>query len=370
MNAGRLFAAVMIAGSSFACFPTSRAEELSILPLKATLTKSTPSFQVKNLFSFQLPANLPAPANFRGLIGTLSTTTSPDKTTHKPVWSETLFGLAYTTRSVCPLSGQKIGSYSEIFSSFPSQGLAGLIVKQSGPGTVTIPVAIKLPAGLPMRLPPGGCLFMSFDGTDFANRPYTMTSNLSLLYDTQPSKWPSYSVNGLDAEFVVTPSTARGPVLNAYTVLPVSEKGPLHPGLLLDVYGNVSATSSSGFSGAPVKSGRWSIREIVSVYRRGSCNQAFPHHSENKFMWNDHSGNGTEPNPSHALKPTAQKILDIVLDGNGIDSVMKQANGIQTLPVSLGTGDCVVSAILPNTVDKSIDGSVNVETQIKTVSTP
>jgi len=370
LSAGKIFKIVTFAAGCFACLTTSHAEELSILPLKATLTKSTASFQVKNLFSFQLPANLPATANFRGLVGALSTTTSADKTTQKPVWSETLFGLAYTTRSVCPLSGQKIGSYAEIFSSFPSQGLAGLIVKQSGPGTMTVPVAIKLPAGLPMHLPPGGCLFMSFDGTDFASRPYTMTSNLSLLYDTQPPKWPSYSVNGLDAEFVVTPSTARGPVLNAYTVLPVSQKGPLHPGRLLDVYGNVSATSSSGFSGAPVKSGHWSIREIVSVYRHGSCDTAFPGHSGNKFMWNDRSGNGTEPNPSHALKPAAQKILDIVLDGDGIDSVIKQANAIQTLPVSLETGDCVVSAILPNTVDKRVDGSVNVETQFKTVSTP
>lgn len=348
----------------------SNAEGLRKLPLHAELTKKTTSFQIKNLYAFKLPDDLPRDVNFRGLAGSLSTTTQPNPALHGAVNSETLFGVAYTTQGNCPVSGQDIGSYAEIYSRFPSQGLAGLILKQAKPGTETFPVALLLPERLPIHMKPGGCIFLSFDGTDFAGLPYTMRSDLTLLYDTGPPQWPSQTYSGLDSEFIVSPSTAHGPVLNAYAVLPVSEKGPVHPGKLISLYGNVSATASPDFAKIPLERGRWSVRDIVSVYRNGSCQRAFPNHSPNKFFWNDRSGAGDQPNPTFALKPDAARILDISLDGNGLDSVMKQANAIEAVPADVQEGDCVVVAILPNSNNAAINGAVNVEIQIKVVSTP
>lgn len=358
--------AIVLLFSSF----SARADEIRTLPLDATLTKKTRSFQIKNLFSFQLPASLPPTVTFRGLTGTVSTTTGPDLDHDGPVWSETLFGLAYTTDAACPVFGQKIDSYPAIVRQFPNQGLAGLIVKQARWGTYTLPVSLHLATGVPIHLHPGGCLFMSFDGTDFADRPYIMTSHLSLLYDTTSQPLPSFQVNGLDSEFLLSPSTGSGSVLNAYVVLPVSQDGPVHPGRVLDVYGDVSATSSSGFAKVPVRSGQWSSRIVVAIYRGGSCQKAFPHHAPSKFMWNDRSGAGQAPNPSSALWKTSGKIMDISLTGKGIDSVMKVANTTAALPGTVKEGDCIVAAILPASNDPAIKGAINVETQFKVLSTP
>lgn len=60
----------------------SNAEELRKLPLHAELTKQTTSFQIKNLYAFKLPDDLPADANFRGLVGSVSTTTQPNPALH------------------------------------------------------------------------------------------------------------------------------------------------------------------------------------------------------------------------------------------------------------------------------------------------
>lgn len=349
---------------------SSNAEDLLRLPLKAQLTKKTTSFQIKNLYAFQLPADLPPDVNFRGLVGSLSTTTTANPALHGAVSSETLFGIAYTTRGNCPVSGQTIGSYQEIYDRFPSQGLAGIIVKQARPGTQKFPVALVLPERIPIRMQKGGCIFVSFDGTDFADLPYTMTSDLELLYDTGPARFPAQTYTGLDSEFIVSPSTAHGQVLNAYTVLPVSGKGPLYPGALISLYGNVSATAPPDYAGIDRSHDIWRIREIVAVYRHNSCARAFPGHSPNKFMWNDRTGAGDALNPSMALGPDADKLLDISLEGHGLDSVMKQANAIDTVPATVEEGDCLVSAILPASNNPAVKGAVNVEVQIKVVPTP
>ncbi len=340
------------------------------LPMKAELTKRTTSFQVKNLYAFRLPDSLSQDVNFRGIVGTLSTTSTANPSLHGAVNSETLFGIAYTTQGNCPVSGQTIGSYAEIYARFPSQGLAGLIVKQARPGKQTFPVALVLPERLPMHIKPGGCIFVSFDGTDFANEPYTMSSDLQLLYDTGAPRWPDQTYTGLDSEFIVSPSTAHGPVLNAYTVLPVSAKGPIYPGKLISLYGNVSATAPPEFANIPHGQGEWSVRDIVAIYQHGSCERAFPHHSANKFMWNDRSGGGNAPNPSLVLGPDTTRLLDMTLTGDGLDSVMTQANAIKTVPATVTEGDCVAVAILPNSVNAAINGAVNVEIQIKVVSSP
>lgn len=348
----------------------SNAEGLRKLPLHAELTKQTTSFQIKNLYAFKLPDDLPATINFRGFVGSLATTTQPNPAMHGAVGSETLFAIGYTKNGTCPVSGQEIGSYAETYARFPAQGLGALILKQARPGAETFPVALLLPERLPIHLKPGGCIYVSFDGTDFAGLPYTIRSDLTLLYDTGPPQWGTLNYTSLDSEFIVSPSTAHGPVLNAYVVLPVSKKGPVYPGRLISLYGDVSATAPPDFARVPSDRARWSIRDIVAIYRNGSCQRAFPNHSPNKFFWNDWTGAGNQPNLTYALKPDAARILDIPLDGNGLDSVMRQANAIEAVPASVKEGDCVVMAILPNSNNAAISGSVNVETQITVVSTP
>jgi hypothetical protein len=335
---------------------------LRLLPLQAALTKESRTFDVKNLFPFRLPPDVTA-ANFRGLVGTLIIIARQTPDSPVPASSETLFGLAYTTNGACPTQAEAVDGYPRMFSMFPSTGLATAIVKQAAPGAMTLSLDFTLPVGIPIKLAPGGCLFMGFDGSDFKGQPYTMTSNLQMRYDTAPAPVPAPVALSLDGEFIVGPNNREHPTLNAYSVLTVSQSGPVRPGHVLAVYGNVAAVSSPDAQGKPQQGGRWNVRHIVAVYTKDSCAKAFPNHVAGKFFWNDRSGTARDPDTSSVFWPTSIHLADVTLSGEGLAAAQAPVSATPSAPVAVAQGDCLVEAVLPSGDATTTDGGVNTEIQ-------
>ena len=151
-------------------------KRLQSLPLVVSFTKKSKDFQVKNLFPFRLPDNLPPTVNFRGLSGSVSTTTRWKPGSPHLDFSETLFSLGVPT-SASPAWAEPVG-YPDLFTRFPNQGLWTSILKQPAAGTTTISCDFVLPVGMPMK---SNGVFLAFDGSDFAGEPYTMTGDLHVL---------------------------------------------------------------------------------------------------------------------------------------------------------------------------------------------
>lgn len=313
-----------------------------------------------------MPADFPPNARLRGIIGTVSTTTSaaPDGAA---VWSETLFSVHETQNQQCPVNVQSMPDYGSIDARYPGLAFGNWIVKQAVPGAVSLPIAIDMPNGFPLLPKAGDCMFVTFDGSDFASRPYTMAIDVQFLYD---SGAPAM-VNAFGGEFIVSPNTWDGAHLNAYSVLPVSKNGPVHPGTLQNIYGDLTATSSIGFESSQITSGAWSERQIVAIYHDGSCQKAFPNHGGGLFSWNDLSGARGAENPSSVFWPTSQILIDVTLSGYGVSSAMKPAVVNLMPPIPLEEGDCLVTASLPGSdTPYMVGNSLNVEQALLAVTLP
>lgn len=334
------------------------------LSFEASFTKSTKDFQVKNLFPVEMPAGMSGRLNIRGVRGQVSTTTLPDVRRKGYVGSETLFGLNAPRVGKCPKSGEATASYGDMVRSYRSFAVGSVIVKQARPGTETYHINYTLPVGVPVDIPTGGCLFVTFDGTDFADQPYTIKGNFSILYDTDPRADRKIEIPGLDAEFTLSPGNRRHPTLNAYSVLPVSESGPVQPGKILSVFGDFSVTTVVNAKDIPPSTGDWSVWHAVAVYRKDSCQKAFPDHAAHKFFWNDRTGTATVANPSSLFWPTSQIIADGVASGHGIQSVEHAASPGVAMPVLVESGDCIVDAIIPSGDVESEHLALNTESQI------
>lgn len=316
---------------------------MRFLPLVASFTKRSTDFQVKNLFGFRLPDDLPAQPNFRGLVGTLSTTTTANAIADHPFGSVTLFSIRAATGTACPAWGEPVDGYGDLFARFPNQLLATAVVKQSAAGTATFDYDFLLPVGIPL---PSRCTFVTFDGTDFAGQPYTMASDLKLIYDTDPIVGSIPYQTSLDFEFTIgVVRTGSAPPGNAYRAVPIDK-----PGRLLSVFGNI------GVVGSPPLRGPWRVRVITEVYTQGSCATAFRNHADTPFSWNDTSAS--------AYAPTSVPIADVTLSGNGPQAINSATVMNPVFPVTVAAGDFLVTAILPADGTTATNGNLNAELQL------
>jgi hypothetical protein len=364
---GALLLAVLAAAAP--CFAADLPQCLDLAPppaqsgngtlsLTASCITRTKDFAVKHTFSFRLPGDLPSQARLTALTGSVSVTTSPD-------WlpppasggvSETLMGVSYATTSACPGWGEAVDGYAALFTRFPASGLGPLIMKQVAPGEAILPIDVSLPVGLPIT---GTCVMVTFDGTDFEGLPYTMASHLVLHYDTAPAPQHPPYLSSLGAEFVLgpglhQPGTDRD--LNAYFVLPVS-----NPGHVLAVYGDYAAAA---LHGPPHIAGDWGLRQVIAIYRDGSCASVFPpkdrttypNNLDAPFTWNDTGAS--------ALAPTALHLADTTLWSNGVRALNHAVVPVATFPVAVLPGDCLVQAMLPFGDHTTIGGGVNAESAI------
>ncbi|CAI3953549.1 unnamed protein product [Commensalibacter communis] len=350
-------------------------EHYRTLDVHQEFTKQSTDFKVKNVFPFFLPDNLPGVPVFKGAKGQFSTTAQAnlDPTTNQDITSsETLFGVEYVTDR-CPKAGQEVYAMDQ---SFPGihYSLIGNIVKQTqGNKTQVSNIDFMNSYGIPMNMGKNGCGVLYFDGSDFQNKPYAMKADLQLKYTFQP-----ISI-GLDGEFIISANNQVKPALNAYVVIPVTAgegkgQGVIRPGTVFAVSGNISTAGVD----SKVK-GNWYVRYITAVYKNNSCQIAFKNHSATKFFWNDNTGialdantgTSTSPNNSSALQTTATIIADFTVAGKDRESIMRQVNGNQNLPVHVEDGDCVVQAALPYGDSTSNSATnMNMESQTQVVYIP
>lgn len=337
------------------------------LHIQMQYTKSTKDFQIKTLFPFHLPDNLPAPPVFKGMKGTISSYTHVyRKAGQEQTFSETLFSLSFSDKA-CPVYAELSNSWQDYFVKYRPYPLTTNIIKQTqGDREETLTLDFMHPYGIPLDFGKSGCILAYFDGTDFQNMPYTVKLDLQLKYSFVPL------VKGLDAEFLIGFSNDNAlPRLNAYSVLPVTDSvhykdGIIRPGTIVDVNGNISA---SGL--APHTKGNWYVRYVTAVYKNGSCQKAFKNHAPTKFFWNDHTGTRSIPNHSSVFWPTTEIISDFIVNGKDNKTVMHEVSGNRKLPIHVEEGDCVVQAAMPfgdrTTGDK---GAANTEFQVYVNSIP
>ena len=328
------------------------------LSMKAEMTKQTKDFVIKNLSPFYFPDNLPGKPIVKEITGTLSTTTQArfDAKGNETTYSETLFSVNYSAKA-CPAPGEGIDGVG-YFYKFPPIGLFAAIVKQVQGGTVTTPVHFKDPSGIPIPVTKKGCFFITFDGSDFAGKPYTMKADLQIKYTFEP-RWAR-----LDGEFLLGSGNKVTPTLNAYAVLPVTSKRPkgnvILPGTITAIRGNVASSAI-----APDGKDRWSVRYVTAVYKKNTCQIAFKHHNPEKFFWNDFTGTAHQPNPSAALWPSSVILSDVNAEGVGRQSVMTNVRETKNFLVHVEEGDCVVQAAMPFGTHETLRGSgINSEYQV------
>lgn len=304
-----------------------------VIPFKAEFTKQSLNFDKKNLFPITLPDYVVEGTKFYGIKGSFGTETiqnvvdGQDKT-----GSETLFNLLSSTTDACPTEAEVADSYDAIGSKYGFYSYNTAIVKQKTAGTQTFQYNYKLPDGILMKFGKGRCAFLSMDGSDFANKDYTMKADLNLIVKVpNPKPVKTYS---LDFEFTSAS-------LVSYVVYPVTADGAnntVMAGTLTGVYGNASMTSPL----ASIKS--WQGLNQIAVYKNNTCQEAFLNHKETRFQWQDtaKSMHGL----GHSINwPTTNVVGAMVLSGDGRGADMKQIEGNDQLPLHVEAGDCIVHAI-------------------------
>lgn len=324
-----------------------------VIPFKAEFTKQSLNFDKKNLFPIALPDYVVEGTKFYGIKGSFGTETiqnvvdGQDKT-----GSETLFNLLSSTTDACPTEAEVADSYDAIGSKYGFYSYNTAIVKQKTAGTQTFQYNYKLPEGILMKFGKGRCAFLSMDGSDFANKDYTMKADLNLIVKVpNPKPVKTYS---LDFEF-----TPAG--LISYVVYPVTADGAnntVKAGTLTGIYGNASMTNTF----AAVKN--WKGLNRIAVYKNNTCQEAFLNHNATKFAWQDtdKSMHGL----GHSVDwPTTKFVSEMTLSGDGRGADMKQMTGNDQLPLHLEAGDCVVHTIV-NTYDNPTHVSFNFNEETQT----
>ncbi|MBV1838620.1 hypothetical protein [Acetobacter estunensis] len=340
-----------------------------------SFTKRSTDFFVKNSFPL-LPVT--DATRIKRVHGTVFTITRKGEKAGEPISSETLFSLTIARNGHCPVDGEKQNDYSDIYNRYDSFGLGATILKQIQLGTKTFSFDYTFPVPLQVHAAQGSCLFMNFDGSDFANGEYTMGAHITVDYDTESearsltrSLLPTGTtaqkgqIAGLDAEFLVSVNNRDAPSLNAYVGIPIHQGGQIPPGsTILHVFGNATASSDPHRPFPLATTGKWNITHNILVYTKDSCQRAFHNHIPGKFMWNDLSGTASHPNMSSAFWTDAVKIGSVDLGGIGDQSTVGPAVAVPgRLPMVVHEGDCLVDAIIPSG-DMTDPRPFNTESQV------
>ncbi|GAN61342.1 hypothetical protein ACI01nite_03660 [Acetobacter cibinongensis] len=295
----------------------------------------------------------------------ISTVTLPRSVVEKRGHSETLFSLYLSGNDNCPKEAEESMGYNEIFEKYHHEGIVSNIIKQAYSGKKYTSIDYFFNEDIPLKVKKGSCIFSVLDGSDFSNKKYKMAQKIKIKYRyaEKNSKVKKISLVGLGGEFVVSSNNYRTPTLNAYSVIPVSKNGKLHPGWLLNLYGNVSATTESDEKYRSKPEGNWQISHYIMVYTKNSCQKAFPNHQGSLFFWNDKTGTFSQKNPSSAFWSTSLLLQKVSLSSYGNSSVVASIpSPSKEKFLKIEEGDCIVDAIVPSG-DRFDKAPINTEPQ-------
>ncbi|MBS1023535.1 hypothetical protein JK207_16245 [Gluconobacter cerinus] len=320
---------------------------------KISLTKKTDNFEIKNSFPIFSPQKKIFIKNISGEISTIT------RINNKFIaGSELLFSVIYSESNKCPKYNEHELSYADIENKYNGITLFTGIVKQNFFGKKVFRFSYNFEPNFFIPSKKNNCIFLTFDGTDFSNVPYTISSNMKINYDFI-GKESKQKIIPLDGEMIISVNNLKSPTLNGYIVHPVGVDGLLSGKSISYLNGNTSISAEKNTT--IYKKNSWNIRHIISIYKNNLCSKAFPNHINSRFTWNDYTGYGIIKNKSSIF----DKDSIIIAESNysnkfGLSQEKQVLPKSNIFPIKLNNGDCVVDAIIPS---GNMDFSFNFNTE-------
>jgi hypothetical protein len=332
-----------VAAFLFLVFATSAAAESVLqtstrsLALSASVVTYPAKFK-KYLYSFQLPGAV----TFKGLSGSVSTDQALSS------FSEALISLHDLPSGRCPANGEVYDSYAEIAARYPfDRKLASFILKNTTRGISSIPTEFMLPMGVPIS----NCAMVILDGSILAGGAFTMKSDMTLIYSSEPPSSASRvapDIISLDDEFCFGQSwgcqIASVDTSQSFANV-VSMRSRAR---LLALYGDVSdSTFTLGGRFAPPPDGAWSMANDFYAIR--GC-AGVPQ--------------GLVGPGRLQIPPGAVTLLELTMRGNG-RGTLQQPVFKEFSHITLEVGDC-----LAHVVKMEGRGGVDAEAQVFALMVP
>jgi hypothetical protein len=304
--------------------------------LQASVVTHAAKFK-KYLYTFPLPGTV----TFKGLSGSVSTA--------QPLsgFSEALISLHELPSGRCLENGEVYDSYEEITAKYPfARKLASFILKNANRGVSSIPTQFVLPMGIPIS----NCVMVILDGSILTGGPFTMKSDMVLIYSSEPPSPTSAALQiiGLDDEFCFGQSwgcqIASVDTSQSFAKV-VSMPSRVR---LIALYGNVSDSSFTlGGRFAPPPDGAWSMaNDFYTVRGCTGLPQGLV-------------------GPSHLQIPAdAVTLLNVTMHGNG-RGTLQQPVFKEFADVTLEVGDCIAHVVKMNG-----HGGVDAEAQVFALVVP
>jgi hypothetical protein len=308
------------------------------LSLQASVVTYPAKFK-KYLYSFPLPGAV----MFKGLTGNVST--------GQPLsgFSEALISLHELPSGRCPQNGEVYDSYEEVRAKYPhARGLANFILKNPDRGVSTLQTQFTLPVGIPIS----NCAIVILDGSIVTGGPFTMKSDMTLIYSNAPSP-PSIPQNapqiiGLDDEFCFGQSwgcqVASVDTSQSFAkVVAITSRARL-----LALYGDISDSSFAlGGRLAPPPDGVWSMaNDFYAIRGCAGMPQGLV-------------------GPGHLQIPAgATTLLNVTMHGKG-RGTLQQPVFKEFTDVTLEAGDCIA-----HVVKMDGHGGVDAECQVFALVVP
>jgi len=253
------------------------------------------------------------------LTGSVSMTNSAN------LFSEVLFILKFLPTGTCTI-GRWPASTPE-YGPAGSESLAQFIVKSPTTGTVTVPINLTLPGGLPMT----GCVLLGLNGGTVATS-HDVTAAASLTATFTAPVTPTQSLLIPAGEFCFgqnggCQASTTNDTQSFATVTPITSTTNL-----VALYGDISDSTFDGTSsfGAP-PSGAWTATNDFYIYHGTDC-----------ASFGVTSGTAGPGNYTTAVPTSATHLLSVPLSGTGIGVAQKQV--FQSLSgMTASAGDCLVA---------------------------
>ena len=342
---------LQLSGNAHDVWSAASAEPISTVDLSGSGTAvGERNVFTKFIISSSTPFSQQLPFNFIGLSGSASLHSTSRNL------AQFLLTIWVSPDGRCPQTGQRFFYYRDIYAAYPqAYNFMNYILKLSEPGTVQIPITFTSPVKVPFT----GCVFTVLDGGDpVAGDTVTLTSDLRLLYDTDPAPSPAPFIMGLDDEFFFCsgqsewlpcrfPSPTITGDLAFARILPITQR--LH---LWSMTGNVSSAAFTGPPYAHPPQGDWTVNSDYYIYK--NCDTIT---STNKIAENPPTYGLADYYSS--IPADALNILSVQHRGKDVGAVQQEVHKLFS-SVELEPGNCLV-----HLVKASASGAIDSEGQMQ-----